>query len=96
MSHRTLADFLHAEPVQHRIEHRNRRQHSKRGALEAARGPAHPLYAIDATGRNTGQRFTTHASSLSALSSLPRELLEPVVAVDDVLVLVVDVDGVVS
>ena len=44
----------------------------------------------------TGQRFTTHASSLSALSSLPRELLEPVVAVDDVLVLVVDVDGVVS
>ena len=44
----------------------------------------------------TGQRFTTHASSLSALSSLPRELLEPVVAVDDLLVLVVDVYGVVA
>ena len=44
----------------------------------------------------TGQRFTTHASSLSALGSLPRELLEPVVAVDDFFIFIVDVDGVVS
>ena len=44
----------------------------------------------------TGQRFTTHASSLSALSSLTRELLEPVVAVDDVFIFVVDLNHIIS
>ena len=44
----------------------------------------------------TGQRFTTHASSLSALSSLPRELLEPVVAVDDFFIFIINIDRVVS
>ena len=43
----------------------------------------------------TGQRFTTHASSLSALSSLPRELLEPVVAVDDFFVFIININDII-
>ena len=66
------------------------------GPWKPRAGPQTPFTPPTRLEEDTGQRFTTHASSLSALSSLPRELLEPVVAVDDFFIFVVDVDGVVA
>ena len=44
----------------------------------------------------TGYALLHTRLSLPALSSFPRELLEPIVAVDDFFIFIINIDGVVS